>query len=95
MVEDSLDERIVPEESDDRPSAQSVTRWRHWLMANIIQIDGYLKSIGYRELGFSTELLKSGISLLQKLRSSVTKGWLNIVLKMIYNSGGRLPACYS
>ena len=94
VIEDAIDGEIVPEESDDRPSVRTVLRWNHWLMANITQIDGYLKSIGYRELGFSAELLKSGISLLEKLRSSVPKGWLCIILRMIYNSGGRLEACY-
>jgi hypothetical protein len=58
-------------------------------MANHLRIDGYLKSIGYRFLGFSQKLLDSRISLLEELRSS-NGSWLEAILRMIYNSGGFL-----
>ena len=64
-------------------------RWHCWLEANQLRIDGYLKSTGYRLLGFSTELLESRVSLLNKLRSSRLE-WLETLLRVIYNSGGFL-----
>ena len=60
-----------------------------WLEANRLRIDGYLKSTGYRLLGFSTELLGSRVSLLDKLRSSRPE-WLETLLRFLYNSGGFL-----
>ena len=44
--------------------------------------------------GFSKELLRSGVSLLQKLRSSIPGGWLKVILRVIYNSGARLRPFY-
>ena len=92
VIEGTIDDRIDPATSDDRPSAQTAIRWKHWLMKNALDIDGQLKSIGHRELGFSVELLKSGVSLLNKLRSSIPEGWLKEILRIIYNAGGKLAA---
>lgn len=64
-------------------------RWKHWLMLNYFRINGYLKSIGYRFLGFSEELLNTRLSLLEYLRLSNDR-WLEAILRMIYNSGGVL-----
>jgi len=64
-------------------------KWKHWLIANQLRIDGYLKSIGYHLPGFSEELLKSGMSLLEELRRS-NERWLETILRFIYNSGGFL-----
>ena len=94
VVVDAIDDRLKPETSDDRPSTKTVNRWKHWLMVNSTNIDGYLKSVGHRELGFSAELLKSSVSLLNKIRSSIQEEWLRIILRIIYNSGGKLAACY-
>lgn len=77
------------DESVDYPCEETMSRWQHWLMVNQLRIDGYLKSIGYRLLGFSEELLISGMSLLAELRSS-TPEWLETILRFIYNSGGFL-----
>ena len=58
-------------------------------MVNHQRIDGYLKSVGYRLLGFGEELLSTSMSLLDKLRSS-NEEWLETILRFIYNSGGFL-----
>ena len=94
VICDSLNGSIQPKTSDDRPSEQTVRRWNHWLMANELDINGHLKSIGHRMLGFSTELLKSGISLLAILRSSIHDGWLKVIIRTIYNAGAFLCPCY-
>ena len=77
------------EDTEDYPCEATIHRWHHWLMANALRIDGYLKSIGYRLLGFTEELLKSGVSLLHELRSS-NERWFETILRYIYNSGGYL-----
>ena len=69
--------------------ADTMNRWHHWLMANEQYIDGTLKSVGFRDLGFGEELLRSGISLLRELRRS-SERWLETILSFIYNSGGFL-----
>lgn len=86
-----LDEHITPEDADDEdyPCEATMNRWKLWLLMNQLFIDGYLKSVGYRLLGFSEELLISHSSLLSKLRLSNDR-WLEAILRMIYNSGGFL-----
>lgn len=86
-----LDEIITPDDTEDEdyPCETTMIRWKHWLMANYLRIEGYLKSIGYRLLGWGEETLASRISLLETLRSS-NAGWLEAILRMIYNSGGFL-----
>ena len=64
-------------------------RWHCWLEANRLRIDRYLKSTGFRLLGFSIELLGSRMPLLDKLRSSRPE-WLETLLRFLYNSGGFL-----
>ena len=64
-------------------------------MFNALNIDGHMKSVGHRELGFSEELLRSGVSLLGSLRRSIPERWLKAILRIIYNSGGRLSPFYS
>lgn len=78
-------------EDEDYPCEATMFRWKHWLMANHLRIDGYLKSIGYCLLGWSEETLASKVSLLETQRAS-NAGWLEAILRMIYNSGGYLEA---
>ena len=87
-----LDGIVSPddEDSENYPSEQTMVRWHHWFMANRLNIEGQMKSIGYRLLGFNEELLKSGISLLLHMRSSIPDAWLKTVLRYIYNSGNTL-----
>lgn len=91
IISGVLDGIIQSEDEDsiDYPCEETMSRWHHWLMANQRRIDGYLKSVGYRLLGFGEELLNSGMSLLTELRSS-TPEWIETILRFIYNSGGFL-----
>lgn len=96
VISGVLDDIIKPTDSDseDYPAEITMFRWRHWLKMNERNIDGHLKSTAYRELDYSIELLKSGISLLNHLRSSIPTGWLRTIIRYIYNSGEKLPAFY-
>ena len=91
VISGVLDEVVTPEDEDSAnyPCVLTMHRWHHWLTANRLRIDGYLKSIGYHLLGFGEELLKSGMSLLEHLRSSIPE-WLETILRVLYNSGGFL-----
>ena len=93
-ISDAIDGRLSSNETDDQPSEHLIQLWKRWIAENILNIDGYLRSIGHRELGFSEELLISGDSILQKLRSSIPEGWLKTILRVIYNSGGALTPFY-
>lgn len=77
------------------PSAPTINRWKRWIDLNTPDIDGHLKSIGHRELGFSKELLNSSVSLLGKLMRSIPHGWLMTILCLIYNSGAYLVPVYT
>ena len=61
---------------------------------NEFNIEGHMKSIGYRLLGFSEKLLETGISLLSHMRSSMPAAWLKTVMRYIYNSGNALEVFY-
>ena len=77
------------DEYEDYPCEKTVERWEAWFSQNKTDIDGYLKSVGHRLLGYGEELLYSTVSLLEKMMCSVDN-WLGIILRMIYNSGGQL-----
>ena len=91
LISGVLDETITigDLEDGDYPCEETMKNWHHWLMANQEYIDGYMKSMGYRILGFGEGLLHSKVSLLTRLRQS-SQVWLETILRFIYNSGGRL-----
>ncbi len=92
VITNALDQKkdfVEDDNYNEHPSEKTIQRWHHWLMANYLRIDGTLRSVGYRDLGFSEKLLKSGDSLLSELRASNRK-WLEIVHRLVYNSGSRL-----
>ncbi len=94
VIEDTIEERIVPEESDFRPSERTAERWKRWILQNEQNINGYLKSIGHRLLGFGRELLMSPVSLLAVMREKHYNDWLHVIIRTIYNAGAKLDPCY-
>lgn len=94
VISGVLDGVVLPsdEDSADYPSEQTMIRWHHWLMKNKLNIDGQLKSIAYRELDFSQELLKSSDSLLSYIRSFIPDGWFRTIIRFLYNSGNSLSS---
>ena len=91
VISGVLDGIIRPDDADaeDHPCEDTMKRWHHWFMANELRIDGTLKSVGCRDLGFDEVLLRSGISLLERLRQTSAR-WLETIHTFIYNSGGYL-----
>ena len=57
MLEGTL--TVGEDEFEDYPCEKTVERWNAWLQQNRIAIDGYMKSVGYRLLGYGEELLYS------------------------------------
>ena len=92
VISGALDGVVTADDldSENHPCATTISRWHHWLMKNKLRIEGTLKSIGYRLLGFSEGLLKSGESLLERLRDQRKTCWLETLLRFVYNSGNRL-----
>ena len=91
-ITDVLDGVITPESGVENPSVLTMLRWIRWLSENASLIEGILRSVGYRILGYSEELLFSCESLLEQLRQD-TDEWLPVILRAVYNSGHRLRAC--
>lgn len=92
VIEDVLDDVVRPNDelnNSDYPCEKTMERWKAWFERNRKNIDGQLKSVGYRILGFSEKLLISGVSLSDELRKNGA-GWLGTILCVIYNSGGFL-----
>ena len=91
IIENVVDDVSTPDDlsTENYPCERTMQRWKDWIRTNKHQIDGYLKSIGSRVSVSGYELLKSGDSLLQKLRDNGA-GWLAIVNRAIYNTGGKL-----
>lgn len=60
---------VTPDDEDSEtcPSEDTMIRWHHWFIINEFNIESHMKSIGYRLLGFSEELLKTGILLLSHM----------------------------
>ena len=88
-IQDVLDEVITEESPVDYPSIQTMRRWIAWLAANAGRIEGLFRSVGYRILCFTEELLFSTGSLLAHLKHD-TDEWFGITIRFIYNSGYRL-----
>lgn len=95
LISGILDEVAGAEDMEGDLSCEStIQSWRHWLMANALRIDGYLKAEGSCLPGFTEELLMTGSSLLKQLRNSCQK-WMEIILRFIYNSGGFLVSAWA
>lgn len=94
VIGDAVNDSHPQALESDGPSLITIKRWKRWIRLNKTDVDGLLKSIGYRELGFSKELLRSGVSLLEELMRSIPYGWLQTILCLIYNTGGRMTPVY-
>lgn len=95
VISDAVSDRLDLNKTNDEPAVPTILRWKRWISLNTDDINGHLRSIGHRELGFSEELLRSSVSLLNKLMDSVPQGWLRTILRLIYNSGAFLVPVYS
>lgn len=93
VIEDVVDGVIDSDdlETEAFPCDATMRRWNAWLLYNQLRIDGLLKAVGYRMLALSETFLKSGVSMLERIRETGA-GWMGTILRVIYNSGNFLPA---
>ena len=86
-----LDEIIVPEDldSEDYPSFSNMLRWIQWFKENLQRMEGYLRTVGYQILKLEEKILFTSNLLLIEIRNEYPN-WLELILRLIYNSGGFL-----
>lgn len=92
LIEDVLDGVICEAdvECEDYPSESTMTHWRFWLQLNETHIDGQMKSTVDRLLDLGVELARSTDFLLKGLRERISPGWLQLLIRFLYNNGGWL-----
>ena len=92
VIEDVIDEVISEEDGLKNPCDGSMKHWRWWFLYNREQIEGHLRSAGYRLRGFKCGEENSADSLLDKYRKDISPGWLGKVCRIVNNIGGVLRA---
>ena len=92
LIGEVVDEVITADdlETENYPCEDTMKHWKHWIRLNETNINGQMKSTTCRFLDFGCEFLKSTDSLLQELKKRISPGWLSVVNRFIYNSGGRI-----
>lgn len=92
LIEDVAD-GVVSEadtETEDYPCEGTMKHWRWWAQMNEANMEGQIRLAAHSFLGFDEKILKSGYSLLEKLKERISPGWLKSAARVIYNSGGRI-----
>lgn len=92
IISGVLDGIVTPDDvdSEDYPTFQTMLLWLKWFQMNLENIEGQLRHIGDHLLNLGEELLFSTHSLLEAIRNR-HRNWLEIILRILYNSGGFLP----
>lgn len=95
IISGVIDEIVSPDDQDseDYPSMNTMMYWLYWFRMNIANIEGHLRNAGYRTFNLGKEFLFSDQSLLEMVRNRY-ENWLEKIIRIIYNSGGFLPAFY-
>ncbi len=95
VVSGVIDGIVTPEDQDseDYPSFSTMLNWLRWFRLNLANMEGYLRNAGYSILRLGEDILFSDRSLLEKVRT-IYQNWLEKIIRIIYNSGGFLPAFY-
>ena len=89
-IEDVIDGVISESDPIDSPCDGTMKHWRWWFEYNREQMEGQLRSAGYRLQGFIDGFLKPVESLLEGIRKRVAPGWLGMVCRIVNNTGGSL-----
>lgn len=89
VVEDVVDDVVTESDPVSYPCEKTMNLWRWWYLVNHTQMEGQLRSAGYRHLDFGSEFLKSGVSLLDELKNRISPEWLMVVTRIFTNTGGR------
>ena len=90
VIEDVIDGVISESDPIDYPCEGTMKHWHWWFGYNKEQMEGQIRSAGYRLQGFSDGFLKPAESLLEEIRKRVSPGWLGMICRIVNNTGGRL-----
>lgn len=95
VISGVIDGIVTPhdQDSEDYPSISTMLYWLRWFQINLSNMEGYLRNAGYSILGLGKDVLFSDQSLLEEVRKKYFN-WLEKAIRIIYNSGGFLPAFY-
>ena len=92
IIEDVVDEVVGPDdiETENYPCEGTMKHWKWWMLHNEANINGQMRSMLHHLMDFDIKFLKSGESLLKELKERISPGWLSVVARFLYNSGGRI-----
>ncbi len=76
-------------ESEDYPCEETMRRWRSWFRKNRNNLEGFLQNSAERILDLKDRMSLFHESLLVSIRNRY-QNWLEICLRIVYNSGGCL-----
>ena len=87
IVSGVLDETVTSDDLgyENYPSFMTMLRWLQWFRQNLENMKGYLRQASRWIYGQSASFD------LEHIRKNVSN-WLGTAMRIIYNSGGRLPA---
>lgn len=92
VVSGVIDGIIEPKDdmNEDYPCEETIKRWKQWFQNNWNNLEGLLQSAVRSVLDFKDQSLLFHESLLVSIRNRYHNSWFEIVLRIIYNSGGFL-----
>lgn len=92
IIEDVVDEVLGPDDpgTENYPCEAIMKHWKWCMFQNKANINGQMKSMLQHLMDLDIEFLKSRDSLLEGLRERISPGWLSVVVRFIYNAGGRI-----
>ena len=92
IIEDVVDEVVGSDDlgTEDYPCEGTMKHWKWWISQNEANIGGQMRSMLHHLMDFDIKFLKSSDSLLKELKGRISPGWLSVVTRFIYNSGGRI-----
>ena len=92
IIEDVVEDVVGPDDpgTENYPCEGTMKHWKWWFHHNEANINGQMRSMMHHLMDLNEEFLKSRESLLEELREKISPGWLSVVMKFIYNAGGRI-----
>lgn len=87
VVSGVLDETVTSDDLgyENYPSFMTMLRWLQWFRQNLENMKGYLRQV------FRRIRCQSAPFSIEQFRDTVPN-WLGAVMRIIYNSGGKVPA---
>ena len=91
VISGVIDGYVKPEDTDseDYPCMETMRRWISWFQKNKDNLEGFLQNSARCILDFKDQELLFHESLLVSIRNKY-QNWLEICLRIVYNSGGFL-----